>query len=366
MFSSKAMQIDIKKDEEKPKKVLKIKKLSNKFEKPLTREEVIEQFLLVPGITKDYAELLYDNGITSLSELFYNVLPEKTGFNKNTEYTCKIMEDKIMFDKKGVNTTVTCPRCKTVFPISDKKCKVCGADLEEDIIKINEKNLLDLALGFVKEIAKYKEEGDSIDLSVKDIDEVKTEPVKLDIDMVIDELKQQTEIPEKNMNISQNVIEGKDTSSKEQDKTPKKEPVTASFFETFKKTSLSNNSVPVYSKTDTSIQNPQSGMSSAPVYERKYISKQEEKKIDTDEVLKKYVDNKMAEFEKEVREVFNEVKANGASWSSYLRLLKIYKDEGFDIVPLYRLLKSNIKLFEEQAPNMIITQYRKKLEKMVF
>jgi hypothetical protein len=342
------MQIDIKKEEEKPKKVLKIKKLSNKFEKPLTKEEVIEQFLLVPGITKEYAELLYDNGITSLSELFYNVLPEKSGFSKNTEYTCKVMEDKIMFDKKGVNTTVTCPRCKTVFPISDKKCKVCGADLEEDIIKINEKNLLDLALGFVKEIAKYKEEGESIDLSVKDIDDVKIEPVKLDIDKVIDELKQQTEIPDKNLNTSQNFIESNETPSKENEvvKETKKEPVTSSFFETFKKTTMSN--------------------SSASSYSRKYMSKQEEKKIDTNEVLKKYVDDKMADFEKEVREVFNEVKVNGASWASYLRLLKIYKEEGFDIVPLYRLLKSNIKLFEEQAPNMIITQYRKKLEKLVF
>jgi len=344
MFSSKIMQVDIKKEEEKPKKVLKIKKLSNKFETPLTKEEVIEQFLLVPGITKEYAELLYDKGITSLSELFYNVLPEKTGLSKNTEYTCKVMEDKIMFDKKGVNTTITCPRCKTVFPISDKKCKVCGADLEEDIIKINEKNLLDLALGFVKEIAKYKEE-DSIDLSVKEIDEVKIEPVKLDIDKVIDELKQQTEIPAKDNNISQDFIESKNAPSKENEvvKETKKDEA-PSFFETFKKT-----------MRDDSAQ-----------VERKYISKQEEKKIDTNEVLKKYVDDKMAEFEKEVREVFNEVKVNGASWASYLRLLKIYKEEGFDIVPLYRLLKSNIKLFEEQAPNMIITQYRKKLEKMVF
>ncbi|MEM3513234.1 MAG: hypothetical protein QXH13_03565 [Thermoplasmata archaeon] len=74
------MELSVEVTETKEKKNVRklIRSLPEKYrkeEKPKTRDEVIRDFQMVPGITKEVAEKLYDvSGIKSLSELIWFML----------------------------------------------------------------------------------------------------------------------------------------------------------------------------------------------------------------------------------------------------------------------------------------------------
>ena len=323
------LNVDLK---DKPKKKLKIKKLKEPLKIVKTREEIIADFMLVPGISYEDAKKAYNIGLRSLSELFYNVMSEKK--ISQSEYKCKILEDRIFFIKKGVNSTVTCPICKTVFPINYNTCRVCGANIEEDILKIKEESMLVDASHFIKKLSTEYEEGsdDKLDLSINDIDNIKNDKKVSDLDRLIENVSTDVDTEDSEIYHNKTYDEGV------KEGTDKYEPEPVSDAEVERD---ENKSEKVEEPPEPSL------------------SKEDLERIE----IEKYINEKVEEFSDDVYETFDEVKLIDNSHDAYMKLLYIYKKIGFDILPLYRILRKNLPMFLEVGPNMLITQYKKMLEK---
>ncbi|MGC9060638.1 MAG: hypothetical protein ACP5JR_05340, partial [Thermoplasmata archaeon] len=146
-----ALNVEVKEQKKNVRQI--IRRLPEKYRKEMkakSREEVIREFQMVPGITKEIAEKLYDvSGIHSLSDLLYSMLTNQQV--KAPERTAIVYEEFIRIKKMG-GKEITCPFCKTRLDTSMEKCPVCDASLSSEILRIDYEAVANNLTNFVNEI----------------------------------------------------------------------------------------------------------------------------------------------------------------------------------------------------------------------
>lgn len=92
------------------------------------REEAVQRFQLIPGVTQDMAIKLYDRGIKSFSDLIGMSLPEaerRRGLHR--VIARRLMLSGLMLGDKKTGEELACARCKGPLNANELKCSICGA-----------------------------------------------------------------------------------------------------------------------------------------------------------------------------------------------------------------------------------------------
>jgi len=110
------------------------------FKVPETQydEEALKELMLIPGVTRERAKLLYDIGFSNLESVLIGALH---GY-KDAEALARIMAIKIKVGKRGEisQMRVKCTSCRTLVRVTQERCPVCGnpigsLTLSEDDVK---------------------------------------------------------------------------------------------------------------------------------------------------------------------------------------------------------------------------------------
>jgi hypothetical protein len=90
-------------------------------------EDALRELMLIPGVSREQAKLLYDIGYTSLEGVLLGALH---GYD-DAETLAKILALKIKTGKKEEisQIRVRCTSCKTLVRISQERCPVCNAPI---------------------------------------------------------------------------------------------------------------------------------------------------------------------------------------------------------------------------------------------
>lgn len=102
-------------------------------------EEALKELMLIPGVSKEKAKLLYDIGYTNLESVLIGALH---GYS-DAEALARIMALKIKTGKKEdiSQFRIKCVSCKTLVRVSQERCPVCGTPVgsftmtDEDVEK---------------------------------------------------------------------------------------------------------------------------------------------------------------------------------------------------------------------------------------
>ncbi|MFQ5910519.1 MAG: hypothetical protein ACE5IJ_07350, partial [Thermoplasmata archaeon] len=92
------------------------------------RQEAVQRFQLIPGVTQDMASKLYDKGIKSFADLIGMSLPEperKRGLHRIIARRL-MLSGLIMVEEKG-HEGLACVRCRGPLDENELKCQICGA-----------------------------------------------------------------------------------------------------------------------------------------------------------------------------------------------------------------------------------------------
>lgn len=127
------------------------------------RECAISEFLIIPGMTQEKAEKLYDMGFKDMTTLVMGTL-DKHGMRKdfdNVLSLSRILVDRILGVDVGADSNeapsqagelLECPFCDSPVYSSQECCPVCGANVNEEIIGIDPENLTENIEDFVNNI----------------------------------------------------------------------------------------------------------------------------------------------------------------------------------------------------------------------
>ena len=146
------------------------------------REEAVERFQLIPGVTQTMAGKLYDRGVRSFSDLVGMSLPEaerKRGLHRIIAR--RLMLSGLMAGGARGEEHLACVRCRGPLDANDLKCKVCGApagaaflELQINGQKIKLGDYMDELYEFVKTTvggSAAKEMGSEIATAIAELDE---------------------------------------------------------------------------------------------------------------------------------------------------------------------------------------------------
>jgi rRNA maturation endonuclease Nob1 len=92
------------------------------------RDEAVQRFQLIPGVTQDMAGKLYDKGIKSFSDLIGLSLPDterRRGLHRIIAR--RLMLSGLMLTEKKAEDELACARCKGPLDANELKCSICGA-----------------------------------------------------------------------------------------------------------------------------------------------------------------------------------------------------------------------------------------------
>lgn len=93
-----------------------------------SRDEAVQRFQLIPGVTRDMASKLYDRGITSFADLIGMSLPEsekKRGLHRIIAR--RLMLSGLIMTQRESKEGPACARCRGTLDENDLKCQICGA-----------------------------------------------------------------------------------------------------------------------------------------------------------------------------------------------------------------------------------------------
>ncbi|MFQ6127833.1 MAG: hypothetical protein ACE5QW_02875 [Thermoplasmata archaeon] len=102
--------------------------IDQEFHDDVGREEAVQRFQLIPGVTKDMASKLYDKGIRSFADLIEMSLPEserKRGLHRIIAR--RLMLSGLMIAEDERNEGLACVRCRGHLDENELKCQICGA-----------------------------------------------------------------------------------------------------------------------------------------------------------------------------------------------------------------------------------------------
>jgi predicted amidophosphoribosyltransferase len=91
------------------------------------REEAVQRFQLIPGVTDDMARKLYARGIKSFSDLIGMSLPDaerRRGLHR--VIARRLMLSGLMLTDKKTEDELACARCKGPLDANELKCSICG------------------------------------------------------------------------------------------------------------------------------------------------------------------------------------------------------------------------------------------------
>ncbi|MCX8173604.1 MAG: hypothetical protein N3F63_03220 [Thermoplasmata archaeon] len=313
------------KDTEKKKNVRKlIRSLPDNYKKdrkPKTREEVIREFQMVPGITKEVAEKLYDaSGIRSLSDLIYSMLSNQQ--LKGAERTATVFEEYILMKKTG-GKTLSCPFCKTRIEITLDRCPVCDASVEDEIIRLEYEKVTDGLGRFVNEVIQ--------ELAVEEEAEKK------------DAQKPEAKSPEKAPQPEQ----------KPEEKKVEEQKLKLSLDE------LEEIEAPVEKKKLEIPEVAEEKKISLDITEIETVEKEELKKKSLEDVLGGLIEDEKAKKE-ETKKAEAKPGISEEKYREYRKRIDDWKAEGYDVTEIEKLLEETPEQFEEQSKKIIIEQFKKR------
>jgi len=292
------LKVDVKEEKRNVRSL--IRSLPENYRKEVkarTKEEVIKELQLAPGITKENAERLYELGIHSLADLIYSMFVNQDV--KAPERTALVYGEYIVVKNRG-ESTITCPFCKTKVDITLDKCPICAASMQEEILRLSFEKVSDGLTKFVKEIQEeVKKEG----LGVVASESVVSEEVKK-IELRLDELEEE--------------VLGEE---KKEVKLPE----------------LGEEKI----KLD--------------IEEIEKVEKEEVKKPSLDEVIGSLIEEEKPKKEEGVKEKISKEK-----YEEYRKRIEDWKAEGYDVSEIEKILEEKPEQFEELAKKIIIEQFRKR------
>ncbi len=93
------------------------------------RKETIENLMLVPGMTRETASELYDEGVKDFASLVGQSLTEtqrRTGLHQKIARRIMMMDVVDGEHRVEVSEKLECPICESLMDVSAEKCQVCG------------------------------------------------------------------------------------------------------------------------------------------------------------------------------------------------------------------------------------------------
>ncbi|MEM3445080.1 MAG: zinc finger Ran-binding domain-containing protein [Thermoplasmata archaeon] len=320
------MELNVEIKETKGKNVRRlIRSLPEKYKKelkPKTRDEVIRDFQMVPGITKEIAEKLYDvSGIHSLSELIYSMLSNQQ--IKGAERTAVVFEEYILVKKAG-GKAITCPFCKTKIDVTLERCPVCDASVEDEIIRLEYEKVSNGLSKFVNELMEelqVEEKEEALEKAAeKPPGKVEEKPSEAEqkleekkIKLSLDELEEVSPpVEKKKLEIPEVVVEKKEE----------------------EKISLDIDDI-----------------------------EKVEKEVEKEKVLEDVLGGLIEEEEKVKKgEVIKETKPkiSEEKYREYRKRIEDWKADGYDVTEIEKILNERPEQFEELSKKIIIEQFRKR------
>ncbi|MGC8912531.1 MAG: hypothetical protein ACP5LE_01155 [Thermoplasmata archaeon] len=318
-----ALNVEVKEQKKNVRQI--IRRLPEKYRKEMkakSREEVIREFQMVPGITKEIAEKLYDvSGIHSLSDLLYSMLTNQQV--KAPERTAIVYEEFIRIKKMG-GKEITCPFCKTRLDTSMEKCPVCDASLSSEILRIDYEAVANNLTNFVNEII-HELEGEEREGEKEKKEVVESAEKKEEIRAgqgVQENIKGKPQETEK-INLTLDELE------EIEKELPEKKPV----FEEVEKI--------VEEEIKLDIDEIETG------------DKEEPKRKSLDAILGDIIEDVKKE-EKE-KPLISEEKIK-----EYRKRIEDWKADGYDVTEIEKILKEKPEQFDELSKKIIIEQFRKR------
>lgn len=98
------------------------------FQDDMARQEAVQRFQLIPGVTEDMADKLYDKGIRSFADLIGMSLPEserRRGLHRIIAR--RLMLSGLAVAEEKAQDELSCARCRGPLDANELKCQICGA-----------------------------------------------------------------------------------------------------------------------------------------------------------------------------------------------------------------------------------------------
>jgi|GEM_PF-3448547 len=294
-----------------------------KDKKVKSREEVIAEFQMVPGITKEVAERVYNAGIHTLSDLIYSMLSNQGV--KGSERTAIVYEEYIVVRKSGSNT-ITCPFCKTHIDISLDRCPVCDASMKDEILRIDLKKVTDELEKFIDDVIR---ESETLEEEEKPAIEEKKEP---------------------------ETVQSKEPSTPAQVKEEPKPKLSLDELEELDETKPKKQIVEldVLQETKTEEQKVEQKKIELDISEIEVVEKEEGTKKALDEILGGIIEEEKKPEETPKPAISNE------KYQEYRKRIDDWKAEGYDVTEVEKILLEKPEQFEELSKKIIIEQFKKK------